>query len=182
MTTTPAMTLHRFSADSPLFDAALRAYGLTYPEDDPEENREAFDRHARLDGFVGLVACSGDEPVGVGYGTSSYPPLWWHEQLARVVGADHPALQDAWHLVDLAVVPAWQGRGVGGRVHDALLSTQPYPRALIATGVSNIRARRMYAGRGWAPFIGPLQFPGKREAHIVFRRERVASFVDRSIA
>jgi ribosomal protein S18 acetylase RimI-like enzyme len=60
------------------------------------------------------------------------------------LGSDHPALQDAWRLVELAVAEPHRGLGIGGRLHDALLAAQPCPRALLSTGVANQRARAIY--------------------------------------
>jgi GNAT superfamily N-acetyltransferase len=167
----PALTLAPFDASSHLFEEAQRVYARTWPEDDPAEIRASFAEYAAYRDFIGLLALRGAEPVGVGYGAGSYPGVPYHDQLSACLGASHPALQEAWRLVELAVVPEVQGSGVGGRLHDALLAAQPCPRALIATAVSNARARDMYLRRGWTVLTPALLLPGKREPHIVFARE-----------
>ena len=138
-----------YTAASPLLDAALDVYRRVWPDRDSLVARETFTRYGGYRDFHGLVALLDGEPVGVGYGARSYPGIPWHDRVAPVLGAGHPALQDAWRLVELAVVEAYRGIGIGGRLHDRLLAAQPCPRALLSTGVSNTRARRMYERRGW---------------------------------
>jgi GNAT superfamily N-acetyltransferase len=165
------ITLERFEAGAELFEVAQRVYARTWPEDDADEIRASFEEYAGYRDFIGLLAYLDGEPVGVSYGAAMYPGVPYHDQLAMLLGTDHAALQATWRLVELAVVPEAQGRGVGGRLHDALLAAQPYPRALIATAVSNERARDMYLRRGWSVIAPALHLPGKREAHIIFARK-----------
>lgn len=138
-----------YDADSPLLEAALAVFAHVWPDRDPAEARESFPRYARYQDFRGLVALHDDMPVGMGYGARSYPGVPWHDLVAARLGEDHPALLDAWRLVELAVVPEAQGLGIGVQLHDALLAAQPCPQALVCTRVHNQHARSMYERRGW---------------------------------
>jgi ribosomal protein S18 acetylase RimI-like enzyme len=91
--------------------------------------------------------------------------------VAAYVGADNPALQEAWVLVELAVLPAYQGQGIGGLVHDLLLEAQPLPRALLSTEVTNGRARRMYERRGWLYLHSGFAFIEGQPRFLIMHRE-----------
>ncbi len=170
MTNPAPITLERFDATSPRFLVAQQVYAATYPEDDPQEIHDDFARAAAYRNFIGLVAYRASAAVGVGFGARVEPGIWWYDQIALIVGADHPALQDAWRLFDLAVVPSAQGSGVGGALHDALLAAQPCPVALINTLVDNTRARTIYANRGWTQLAPPMLLPGRTIQNVVYWR------------
>lgn len=165
------LELWPYAAQTPLLEAALAVYARVWPERDREMAREGFTRYAGYDAFHGLVALVNGEPVGVGYGARSYPGIPWHDLVAPVLGAEHPALQDAWRLVELAVVAEWQGHGIGGRLHDELLAAQRCRRALVSTGVSNLRARRMYERRGWEYVLEELRPVGEPGVYVVMARD-----------
>lgn len=156
-----------YSADSPLLEDALAVYARVWPERDRDEAREGFTRYARYEGFRGLVAYDGDEAVGVGYGATSQTGVWWHDKAAAGLGADHPALQDAWRLVELAVVAEYRGQGIGGELHDRLLAAQPNARALICTAAHNTHARGIYERRGWRSVAESFAFPGEPYPYVI---------------
>lgn len=160
-----------YTADSPLLENALAVYAGVWPERDRDEARENFTRYAGYAGFIGLVAYDGDEPVGVAYGATSQLGVWWHDKAAAGLGADHPALQDAWRLVELAVVDAHRGRGIGGELHDRLLAAQPNARALVCTAVHNTHARDIYERRGWRYVAESFDFPGEPHPYVIMARE-----------
>ncbi|MEZ4569927.1 MAG: GNAT family N-acetyltransferase [Thermomicrobiales bacterium] len=151
--------------NSSLLDAALACMRV-WLERDSEESRENFTRYAGYEGFLGIVACDGDEAVGVGYGARSKPGICGTIRSRRSSGL-HPALQDAWRLVELAVVPTHQGLGIGGRLHDMLLLAQSCPRVLLCTASSNERARSMYEKRGWHYVDDSFQFAGQPHLYAI---------------
>jgi ribosomal protein S18 acetylase RimI-like enzyme len=173
---TKMIRLVSYARGSPLLADALAVYARVWPERDRAESEEGFTRYAGYAEFRGLVAFAGDEPVGVGYGARSVPGIPWHDLVAPVLGFDHPALQDAWRLVELAVVSECRGAGIGGRLHDALLASQPCGRALLSTAVSNWMARRMYERRGWEYVVtdfqvpGDFRVPGQSERYVIMGR------------
>ena len=168
------ITYRPYSADA-LLEDALAVYARVWPERDRNEARDNFTRYADYEGFLGLVAFDGDEPVGVAYGATSQPGVWWHDKAAAGLGADHPALQDAWRLVELAVVAEYRGQGIGGELHDRLLTGLPNARALICTAVHNRHARGIYERRGWRYVAESFDFPGEPHPHVIMRRELAPS-------
>ena len=160
-----------YTQQSPLLEDALRIYARVWPDRDPDVARETFTRYAGYPDFRGFVALVGDEPAGVGYGARSSPGVPWHDLVAPRLGADHPALQDAFRIVELAVIVEHQGKGIGGQLHDMLLATQPCPRALISTGVDNQRARTLYEGRGWRYLDTAFVVPGETQQYVIMAKE-----------
>jgi ribosomal protein S18 acetylase RimI-like enzyme len=160
-----------FTQSSPQLEEALRVYAQVWPDRDQAVAREGFTRYAGYNGFYGLVARDGDTAVAVGYGARSVPGIWWHDQVTPILGTDHPALHDAWRLVELAVVAPHRQRGIGGQVHDALLAAQPCPRVLLCTAVGNTRARAMYERRGWHYIARTFAFPGEPHPYAIMGKE-----------
>jgi ribosomal protein S18 acetylase RimI-like enzyme len=171
MPTSPTIRLLPYDRDSSLLEEALRVYARVWPERDRAEARENFTRYAGYDGFRGLVAFAGEEAVGVGYGARSIPGIWWHDQVTPQLGPDHPALHDAWRLVELAVVETHRRLGIGGQLHDALLAAQPCPRALLSTAVTNERARTLYERRDWYYVHPAFAFPGQPHPYAIMGKE-----------
>jgi GNAT superfamily N-acetyltransferase len=165
-----SVRLVAYDRESPLLEQALDVYARVWPDRDQEEARESFTRYAGYAGFQGLVAFDGDEPIGTGYGANSVPGIWWHDQTVAVLGADHPALQDAWRLVELAVVSERRGQGVGGRIHDALIAAQSCSRLLLCTGTWNTTARQMYLARGWQVVADEFAYPGQPHPYVIMGR------------
>lgn len=165
------ITLRAYSQRSPLLEQALRIYARVWPDRDPAIARETFTRYAGYPAFHGFVAFVDDEPAGVGYGARSSPGVPWHDLVAPRLGEAHPALQDAFRIVELAVVEQHQGNGVGGRLHDALLAAQPCARALISTNVANQRARAIYERRGWRYLHTSFEVPDDPHRYVIMAKE-----------
>ncbi len=141
---------------------------LGYP---PMESRvvslgEVIARHARREHFRALAAYSGDRLVGFTYGCLGAPGQWWHDQVARALG---PAgrtrwLDGAFELVELHVHPEFQGRGLGGALHDRLLEGVTLPTAVLSTRRQEGSAMALYRRRGWRVLVEDMRFPGVHEA------------------
>ena len=167
--------LHLFTRASPFLDDAVRIFVRTWPGYDPVSARASFLRGAGRRDFRGLVAVSDGVVVGFGFGARSSPGIWWHDQMTNQLGREHPALRDAWQLTELAVVEEYRGRGIGGRLHDALLAAQPCPRALLSTYATNARARAFYERRGWYSIHSAFTFPRDAHAYVAIAKELVGS-------
>jgi ribosomal protein S18 acetylase RimI-like enzyme len=107
--------------------------------------------------------------AGFAYGYHGAAGQWWYERVAA--GLDR-ADRSRWlvdgyfELVELAVDPDFQGRGLGGRLHDELLDPERGP-ALLSTQVDNATARRLYFGRGWELVVPELRFARAGELYSV---------------
>jgi len=105
------------------------------------------DQQARARAHVGnpgaflLVADDAGEVVGMAVG----------EQALADDGAG-PPVPGLCHVSMVFVAPDRWGRGIGGRLVDAILTqarTRGYDRAQLWTQTDNTRARRLYEGRGF---------------------------------
>lgn len=145
----PAFALHPLDHKSAYFEGAVQIYVRTWRQN-WHDAYNFFLRHAlRFADYRGFVAVSGGQVIGMGFGNRSEVGQWWHDKVAEQVGANHPALQNAWSLTELAVMEGFRGHGIGEKLHNALLAAQPCPRVLLSTEVSNYRARKFYERHGW---------------------------------
>jgi GNAT superfamily N-acetyltransferase len=113
-------------------------------------------------GFRCCVALAGAGPVGFAYGCPAFtaePEDSWTRELVDSVGAEvaEDWIRAQFAFIWTAVRPEWQGRGLGGRLHDALLKTATQPRAWLVTYPFDCPAVRLYRRRGWVELgRGPL--------------------------
>jgi ribosomal protein S18 acetylase RimI-like enzyme len=163
------LTLAPFSETSPYLEDAAHVYLATWP-DDPEKIRAFLTRYAGYPDFCGCVALLEQQVIGMGFGHRSRPGDWWHDRVANALGPDHPALQNAWVLVELAVLPDHRGQGIGKALHQALLSGQPCPCALLSTEISNTRARGFYEGLGRQYIERNFRFSPEAEPFVIMAR------------
>ena len=131
--------------------------------------------HSRRDGFRCAVAR--DEAgalAGFAYGYTSRPGQWWHDLVAGALGPAHAAvwMPGSFELVEFAVTPDSQGRGLGSRLHDSLLAGLPHPRALLSTMQAETVALQLYRRRGWVTLVEGFFFPGGDKAYLVMGKER----------
>ena len=112
----------------------------------------ALPRHlARRDFRMALAHSEEDGAVvGFAYGYTGEPGQWWHDWVwAQLTPAEAAEWDGAFEIVELAVRPAAQGQGTGGRLHDALLAGLPHRTALLSTRDADTPARHLYTRRGW---------------------------------
>lgn len=112
--------------------------------------------------FIGAFAENNSEQlIGFSYGYSSVAGNWWCEHvkpaLPKPMDTEWP--DDNFQLTEIAVNPKVQGQGVGGRLHDYLLSNLRYERAILATMDADTVAHRLYQSRGWMPLLNNFSFP-----------------------
>lgn len=119
---------------------------------DAEEWRSSvWDRHRSRAGFRLVTARDGERMLGFAWGYIGERGQYWSDFISREVGRGG----DDWigghfEFVELAVMPDARGRGIGCRLHDALLADLPHERALLSTSArSDDPAVRLYSSRGW---------------------------------
>jgi ribosomal protein S18 acetylase RimI-like enzyme len=155
-------------------DVYREAFGeAPYFEGEAEVDRfanEALPSHAGRRGFRLVVARQSGVVVGFGYGYTGEAGQWWHDWVVSELGQPAAArwADGAFEVVDLAVRPIAQGRGTGGRLHDALLEGLPHRTALLSTWDAETPARLLYLARGWVtlrsvdrPGVPPVLLMGR---------------------
>lgn len=127
-------------------------------------------RYNQKEDWRGFFAYAGEQAIGSAFGTRSLISDWWHAAIAEQIGAEHPALQDAWVLVELDVLAEYRNRQIGGRLHDHILAAVDYPNLLLSTQVSNEGAQRFYQRRGWSVLHTGFVFREGQDPFMVFHR------------
>lgn len=115
--------------------------------------RRYLPRHAGREGFLCAAAydATTEQWVGMAYGYTSRPGQWWHDQITPKLA---PAQVQQWFTnsfewVELAVIPEYQGHGLGKLLHDTLLGIIPNPCAVLSTIQVETPAYHLYQQRGW---------------------------------
>lgn len=133
---------------APVFALYDTVFG-DFPDEDAWRE-QMYDRHRVRDGFRLTVALDNEQLVGFAWGYRGDHGQFWPDLVARTL----PDVAAEWigghfEFVELAVAPAARGRGVGHRLHDALLE-ELTGRALLGTSSNDDDpAVRLYRSRGW---------------------------------
>ncbi|CUU55754.1 Acetyltransferase (GNAT) family protein [Parafrankia irregularis] len=156
-----------------------KAAFLDEHEDDPV--RAARDRatHARrhfdrgdLRAVVALTP--DDQVVGMTYGLPGKVGQWWHDVVAAALPPDDAVrwLADCMEVVELHVLPGYQGRRIGRDLLQELLRDVPQrTAALSALELPGSRARRLYASEGFVPLLSHFRFPGSYTEYAVLGKD-----------
>lgn len=110
-----------------------------------------------------------EEVIGFAYGYTSRPGQWWYDAVTKRLD---PAVNAAWmndpfEVVELAVRPTHQGRGIGGRLHDTLLEGLPHRTAVLSTAAVETAATHLYRKRGWVILSDAFTFPGSSLPYLI---------------
>ncbi|BAS26595.1 GNAT family N-acetyltransferase [Limnochorda pilosa] len=140
---------------------------------------QTLERHAGRPGFLGFQADEDGELAGFAYGYTSRTGGWWHDRVRAALDAKVAAiwLDAPLEFVELAVQPRFQGRGVGGRLHDRLLeAARPsHRRAVLSTLEAETPAMHLYRRRGWQVVAQGVRFGPDDRYRILGRRLHPAS-------
>lgn len=148
--------------------AVYKAAFLDVHEPDPEHAAAVRTTHARRHlerrDLVAVAALTpADRLVGIVYALPGRRGQWWHDvvvgALSRAAAADW--LSDCLEIVELHVLPAYQGYGIGRSLLRELLRDTPHrTAALSALEPAGSRARRLYDSEGFHPLLSDFPFPG----------------------
>jgi ribosomal protein S18 acetylase RimI-like enzyme len=118
--------------------------------------------HSSHEGFACRAALEPDGTlVGFGYGYTTRPGQWWHDQVRAAIPADlFGWLDDAFELSEMHVLPSHQGFGIGRRLLTALSAQLPHHAMLLSTPDRDTRAFRLYRSLGFGDLARRHLFPG----------------------
>lgn len=141
---------------------AIYAEAMAYPAETGRAHASFTASHASRRGFRAVAALADDALTGFGYGYTSVPGQWWHDQVRSAIPDPQRAswLTDCFELCELHVAPGWQGQGIGRRLLTALAADVPERRMLLSTPEGPTRARRLYRSVGFVELAGNHFFPG----------------------
>ena len=120
--------------------------------DDPDGwAASPWDRHRSRLGYRLALARDDERLIGFAWGYTGERGQYWSDFITRELGSSVEGwVGGHFEFVELAVIPEARGRGVGGRLHDALLANLDHTRALLATSASpDDPAVLLYSSRGW---------------------------------
>lgn len=162
----------------PLFSGAIDVYSAAFarpPYSDPDRGDEIrarlLDVHRYRDGFRAFCAVGRDGSVlGITYGYHGEPGQWWHDTVAAALPPGEAArwLADSYELVELAVHPVHQNRGIGTALIAALLEGATEATCVLSTR-SDSRAHRLYRRLGFQVLTEMRFVPGGAPFYIMGR-------------
>lgn len=112
--------------------------------------------------------------VGMAYGQPGARGQWWHDTVVSSVPPDvaQQWLSDVFEIVELHVLPEWQGSGLGRQLLRALLDgCGRRTAALSALELPDSPARHLYASEGFLPLLSDFHFAGGDTAYAVLVKQ-----------
>src|SRR3954449_1399509 len=119
-------------------DDVVTVYGeaMGYRQELLQTRRGYIGAHVRRPGFRAVATLTTDGYLaGFGYGYSSSPGQWWHDQVRAALDDQgrHYWLDGCFEVVELHVRPTAQGHGIGARQLRALLAMANGRTVLLST-------------------------------------------------
>jgi GNAT superfamily N-acetyltransferase len=151
---------------SPLLDVVADIWADAHPElvDNPGAQamglsvpalHRQIQGHLKWQGFAMVVAYAAGTPVGFGYAFPCTADYWFGPALVEQVPAG-ARTERLMGLCELAVRPPWQSRGIGSKLHAALLKAiNPKWSSLLALP-DNQRGHSLYTRLGYQ-YAGPYR-------------------------
>jgi ribosomal protein S18 acetylase RimI-like enzyme len=160
-------------------DEVLLVYSaaMGYSRDVVEARRGFVAAHTHRRGFRAVATLDdANRLVGFGYGYTSRPGQWWHDQVRAGLDPDtyHAWMADCFELVELHVLPDHHGGGLGWAQLSALLDGVENATVVLSTpetkpeGTS--RAWRLYRRADFRDVLRRHRFPGDERPFAVLGR------------
>jgi GNAT superfamily N-acetyltransferase len=157
----PADLTHRL-------DEVINVYGeaMGYAPNLLLSRRSYMASHVHRQDFHAVATLADDgRLLGFGYGYRSEPGQWWHDQVRSALNREARAywLADCFEVVELHVLPAAQGHGLGANQLHALLGLTDAATVLLSTPEADeatSRAWRLYRRFGFVDVVRHFLFPG----------------------
>jgi GNAT superfamily N-acetyltransferase len=125
---------------------------------------QSFPEHTRKTGFrlVTALEDNSERMAGFAYGYLEVPGQGWYESVVKTLPQEMAAawLVNSFRLVEIAVTPQMQGQGIGGLLHDQLLTGLLCRKAVLSTMQAETAAYQLYSRRGWIVLLDNFLFPG----------------------
>lgn len=141
-----------------VYAAAFGAPGYDESADGTMFATEMLPKHSARDDFKLVAADQDGRVVGLAYGFTGHRGQWWADRVADAAG---PELAAEWigghfEVVELAVLPAFQRRGIGAALMQELMLGLHNSRALLTTYADDRPAPRLYRRLGWRLLVPDL--------------------------
>jgi GNAT superfamily N-acetyltransferase len=143
-----------------LCDVYADAYGVEPDGEKTAAFRTRADKALDRPHYGLLIARDGVQLIGFAFGYALPAGSYWWDGLtpAPPEGFTTEDGTRTFALAEIEVRRAWQGKGAGRVLNDAMLAQRREKRATLATGPQANAARSIYEGWGWQP-VGKI--PGK---------------------
>ena len=167
--------------DGPLFEGAISVYADAFaqpPYSDPDRGDEVRSRlrdvHSKRPGFRGFAATeSGRRVLGMIYGYHGAQGQWWHDTVRKALSRQMARdwLSDSYELVEVAVDPGEQSRGIGQALILALLDGRPETTCVLSTRIDS-RAHELYRRLSFDVLTEMAFSPGGARFYVMGKRLR----------
>jgi ribosomal protein S18 acetylase RimI-like enzyme len=144
-----------------------------WPDASRDRVGEILPRHVVRDGFRFLAAFDGDVLAGFVYGYRGGVGQWWHDRVALALGTEGRGRWLAsghFELTELHVHAERRRQGIGGALHDAVVTGLDSTTAVLSTQTDNEPALALYRSRGWQVIVPALDF-GSGRAFVILGKD-----------
>lgn len=117
-----------------------------------ERYSQRIERHAAMSGFSAVVAYANEGPIGFAYGITLPTTTRWWATIQPPLTDPTFTREDGYRtfaLFEVIIKSEHQGKGIGRRIHDELLSKRSEQRVTIATHHGNTHAGNTYTRWGY---------------------------------
>ncbi len=152
----------------------IYAESFSQPPWSEEASRvEMFRRHiptySKRKDFTAVFAEGDGRIMGFAMGARLTPAAWWWKDVASKLSASQVEtwLTDCYELIEIAVRPNVQGKGIGAGLHDRLFEKVTTKTALLSTHPKAERALALYRSRGWQVLIDDFLYSPMASSRLI---------------